>query len=108
MEYTFENGPEEDIIKWSQAALHALFRHVEDHNAAKVQRYEICLLDCFRSLTLARKAMQCYMDLSDFEGASKTWNSIPSSEKQHPLSQYLHYCLALRSGDEAEGEEALI
>ncbi|KAK5272684.1 hypothetical protein LTR99_002077 [Exophiala xenobiotica] len=91
VEDAFENGPKEDMIKWSQVALHALFRNVEDQNAAKVQR----------------KVMQCYMDLSDFEGASRTWKSMSESEKQHPLSQYVHYCLALRKGDEVEVRSAL-
>jgi hypothetical protein len=108
VEDAFENGPKEDMIKWSQVALHALFRNVEDQNAAKVQRYEVCLLDYNHSLTLARKVMQCYMDLSDFEGASRTWKSMSENEKQHPLSQYVHYCLALRKGDEVEGEDGMI
>ncbi|KIW20405.1 hypothetical protein PV08_00980 [Exophiala spinifera] len=92
VEDSFNQDAKQDAVEWCRAAQHGLFSggvHVE--NACKVER----------------KVMQCYLDLSDVEAASKAWNTMSTRGKQHFLGRYLHYCLALRKGDDAEVRSAL-
>jgi len=47
------------------------------------------------------------MDLSDLQTAHEALEAMPPARKQHPLSRYLRYCLALRRGDNDTVQSAL-
>ncbi|OAP63880.1 hypothetical protein AYL99_03107 [Fonsecaea erecta] len=91
IEHTFEQGSKEIATKWCQVALHQLFSNAGDNNVGKIER----------------KIIKCQIDLCDLDAAHSTLEKMSPARKQHPLSRYLRYCLALRRGDEADARSTL-
>jgi len=59
-------------------------------------------------LTSHRKFLQCLLKQSKFEEAHKVALAMSTAVKQHPLSRYLTYCIAIRVNDDDLGESALL
>ncbi|OAL23564.1 hypothetical protein AYO20_10960 [Fonsecaea nubica] len=91
IEHTFDHGLKEITIKWCRVALHQLFSKAGDQNVGKIER----------------RIVKCQIDLRDFEAAFAALETMSPARKQHPLSRYLRYCLALRRGDEADARSTL-
>ncbi|KIW83214.1 hypothetical protein Z517_02459 [Fonsecaea pedrosoi CBS 271.37] len=91
IEHTFDHGLKEITIKWCQVALHQLFCKAGDHNVGKIER----------------RIVKCQIDLRNFEAAFAALETMSPARKQHPLSRYLRYCLALRRGDEVDARSTL-
>ncbi|OQU93984.1 Fungal Zn2-Cys6 binuclear cluster domain-containing protein isoform 3 [Cladophialophora immunda] len=91
IEHTFDQELKEITIKWCQVALHQLFSNAGDNNVGKIER----------------KIVKCQIDLGALEDAYATIEKMSPAIKQHPLSRYLRYSLALRRGDEADTRSTL-
>lgn len=75
------------LVSWCEFALNALLENIGDRNIGKVQR----------------KLVVYHMKLPDLQAASRRLANMPEPIKQHPLSLYLTYSIALLSRDEASG-----
>ena len=75
------------LVTWCELALNALLESIGDRNIGKVQR----------------KLIVYHMKLPDLQAASRGLTIMPEPVKQHPLSLYLTYSIALRSRDESSG-----
>ncbi|EXJ74421.1 uncharacterized protein A1O5_02717 [Cladophialophora psammophila CBS 110553] len=54
-----------------------------------------------------RRIVKCHIDLHNLEAAHAVLEKMSPSRKQHALSRYLRYCLALRRGDETDARSTL-
>ncbi|KIX92131.1 uncharacterized protein Z520_12124 [Fonsecaea multimorphosa CBS 102226] len=91
IEHTFDKGLKDNTTKWCQVALHQLLAKAGDNNVGKIER----------------KIVKCQIDLCNLEAAYATLEKMPPARRQHPLSRYLRYCLALRREDEADARSTL-
>ncbi|KIW92270.1 uncharacterized protein Z519_07254 [Cladophialophora bantiana CBS 173.52] len=91
IEHTFEHGLKETTSKWCHVTLHRLFSNAGDNNIGKIER----------------KIVKCHIDLHNLDAAHAVLEKMSPARKQHALSRYLRYCLALRRGDEADARSTL-
>ncbi|KIW65046.1 hypothetical protein PV04_07333 [Phialophora macrospora] len=91
IEHAFHHDLRDRTVRWCQLALHPLFSNAGDHNIGKLER----------------KIVKCYIDLSKLDAAQEVLETMSSARKQHALSRYLRYTLALRRGNEEEARSAL-
>jgi len=59
-------------------------------------------------LTLTRKLIQCFLDLSNFDAALGVFQHMSTSRKNHHLSRFLWYSLALRRKDDSSGMPLIV
>lgn len=52
--------------------------------------------------------IKCFLDLSDFDAAAEIFQHMPASRKNHHLSRFLWYSLALRRQDDNSGMSLLV
>ncbi|EXJ56564.1 hypothetical protein A1O7_06908 [Cladophialophora yegresii CBS 114405] len=60
-----------------------------------------------RQLIRVRKIVKCYIDLGNLDAAQEALEATSPARKQHALSRYLRYTLALRQGNEDEGTASI-
>ena len=75
------------VVGWCQIALNALLENAGQINIGKVQR----------------RIVVHHLKVPDLEAASKCLSTMSSQVKQHPLSRYMAYSVALRCRNESAG-----
>ena len=80
-----------DAILWCRIGLHALFDCAGDEKKCKLQR----------------QLVSYYLSLSSYAAAGEILDNMTLIQKNHKHSRYLSYCLALRTGDQAEAHSCL-
>ncbi|KAF2096421.1 SPO22-domain-containing protein [Rhizodiscina lignyota] len=94
IESAFAAGHFDFAESWCQLAMHKLLENCGDINKSKV----------------ARKRILCSLSRQEFNRAREIYFQMPESSKAAPMTRYLMYKVALRSGDAefaAENLEAL-
>lgn len=77
--------------KWCYVALHRVFENVGDMNKAKI----------------TRKLLLCALAKQDVANAQEIFNNMAQSAKDEPMTRFLMYKVAIRSGDIDLASESL-
>ncbi|KAI0843290.1 meiosis protein SPO22/ZIP4 like-domain-containing protein [Hypoxylon sp. FL0890] len=88
---SFSQGELDITEKWCHVALHPALRHSGPANAAKI----------------ARKLFTCALQRNNLDDAAEVFRSMSESARQEPMTLYLAYKLALRSGDREMASDCL-
>ena len=85
---TLEQGPsQQSVMPWCNLALNMMLENAGERNVGKVQR----------------KLVVQHMNLPDLQAANDVLSKMSEQIKQHPLSLYLAYSVALRCRDDVSG-----
>ncbi|KAI1780407.1 SPO22-domain-containing protein [Hypoxylon cercidicola] len=88
---SFNQGDLDIAEEWCHVAMHPALRHSGPANAAKI----------------ARKLLICALQKNNFDGAAEVLRSMSESARREPMTLYLAFKLALRSGDREAASDCL-
>lgn len=88
---SFSQGELDITEKWCRVAMHPAFCNSGPANTAKI----------------ARKLMSCALQRNNLDNATEIFQSMSESAKREPMTLYLAYKLALRSGDREMASDCL-
>ncbi|KAI4860640.1 SPO22-domain-containing protein [Hypoxylon rubiginosum] len=88
---SFNQGDLDIAEKWCHVAMHPALRHSGPANAAKI----------------ARKLLICALQRNSLDNAAEILQSMSESARREPMTLYLAFKLALRSGDREMASDCL-
>ncbi|KAI0381571.1 SPO22-domain-containing protein [Hypomontagnella monticulosa] len=88
---SFNQGELDIAEKWCRVAMHPAFCNSGPANTAKI----------------ARKLMSCALQRNNLDNATEIFQSMSESAQREPMTLYLVYKLALRSGDREMASDCL-
>ena len=88
IETHFDRSEHESASEWCKLGLHRLLHRRGDVNTDK----------------LDRKLVQCYLETSNFGECIMHLNSLSTRGSSDSLTNYLAYCLALKTADQDAGK----
>ena len=92
---------------WCHMCLHPLFDKAGSQNKAKVSRYRSSFVLSELRLTMLRKIIQFALSRQDYGAARNAHSQMTQSGKDEPVTRYLMYKVALRSGDTDFGKHII-
>lgn len=105
IESSYNQGHFSHAESWCRLALHGVFAKSGTSNAAKIARFASNCGDESQRLIGIRKMILCALERHDTAAAREIFGQMSADAKVAPVTQYLMFKVALRSGERDFGKQ---